>query len=74
MHTEESRADLYKQVKEKRNTQGRDMYGIITEPILSLLLLSIIPCNLHCLMAIMWKLVQLPLTFECVFSVSNITS
>jgi hypothetical protein len=71
---EESRADLYKQVKEKRNAQGRDTYRIITEPILSLPLLSIILCNLHCLMAIMQKVVQLPLTFECVFSVSNITS
>lgn len=59
MHTEAARADLYKQVMEK-NGQGRETYGIVSPPILSLPLLSIIPCNLHCIMAIMKKLVHHP--------------
>ncbi len=46
-------------VREK-TIKGEDMYGVIAEPILHLLLISIILCNLHCIKAVMHKLVQLP--------------
>lgn len=57
MHKEEIRVDRYKRLKE-RNSRRVDMYGIIAEPIVQLPLLNIIPCNLHCIMAILRKLVR----------------
>jgi hypothetical protein len=58
MHSDEIRADQYQCMREK-TVKGEDMYRVIAEPILHLPLISIIPCNLHCIMAVMRKLVQL---------------
>jgi hypothetical protein len=56
MHTEEERAAITAAVVEG-TARDKDMYGIIAKPILAFALKKVIPCNMHCIMAILHKLV-----------------
>lgn len=58
MHSEETREKLYEMIKEGKSLIHTDMYGIMTLPILPFTLDSILPDNLHCVMAVERKLVS----------------
>lgn len=57
MHMEEARERMYMWVRGWK-TWAKDTYGVTSQLLLGFLLSHVILCNLHCIMAILCKLVQ----------------
>lgn len=58
MHTRAERQEIVTKINNHEKTDNK--FGIIAEPILDFPLGQVIPCNMHCVMGIMKKLVRLP--------------
>src|SRR3989344_4371557 len=55
MHTQKARQKLVKKIE--NGEEEKSTYGIISTPILDFPVKQVVPCNMHCLMAILRKLV-----------------
>ncbi len=59
MHTEQQRAAIVEAMTGHHTPpKGTLTYGIVSSPILNFPLKRVIPCNMHCVMAILCKLVH----------------